>query len=279
MTPRRNRRGPERSELPELLAAILEAQGASVERQGSAWEAELPAALRKELGTTRVRILASPAGRAARGAENDAPLTERILLVGRSRGAVTRLVAPAKAGKGGGVAGMRHWIRFHWRIRYGIDGVGEELLAQTLPIGGQGAGVRPPDAAFREPTEAEQERLSAPDPDALASVWSRALRLLESRIRLRMKPHEDKMRRELHREMRQLSIHFRSLIAEERSGRRRRAEDREAGRMLQLKEDWERKLAAAIRQRAHDTEASLVAAALMTAVPGIRRSGPRGDAV
>ena len=75
------------------------------------------------------------------------------------------------------------------------------------------------------------------------------------------------MRRELHREMRQLSVHFRSLIAEERAGRRRRAEDREAGRMLQLKEDWERKLAAAIRQRALDTEARLVAAALLTTVP------------
>ena len=37
--------------------------------------------------------------------------------------------------------------------------------------------------------------------------------------------------------------------------------------MLQLKEDWERKLAAAIRQRALDTEARLVAAALLTTVP------------
>jgi len=36
--------------------------------------------------------------------------------------------------------------------------------------------------------------------------------------------------------------------------------------MLQLKEDWERKLAAAIRQRALDTEARLVAAALLAAV-------------
>jgi hypothetical protein len=90
-----------------------------------------------------------------------------------------------------------------------------------------------------------------------------------------MKPHEDKMRRELHREMRQLSVHFRSLIAEERSGRRRRTEDREAGRMLQLKEDWERKLAAAIRQRALDTEARLVAAALLTTVA----DGKTGKAV
>ena len=78
------------------------------------------------------------------------------------------------------------------------------------------------------------------------------------------------MRRELHREMRTLSIHFRSLIAEERSGRRRRAEGREAGRILQLKEDWERKLAAAVRQRALDTEARLVAAALLSVVPDAR---------
>lgn len=266
-TRRRNRRGPERSELPELLAAILESQGSAVQRRGTAWEAELPAALAADLGTERIRILASPPGRAARGAENDAALTERVLLLGRSRGAVTRLVASVPAGKG--EAGEpRHWVRLHWRIRYGGDDVSEELLAQTIPIGGRGAGARPPDAAFREPEGAEADRLVPPDPEALASAWMRGLRLLESRIRLRMKPHEDRMRRELHREMRQLSIHFRSLIAEERAGRRRRAEDREAGRMLQLKEDWERKLAAAIRQRALDTEARLVAAALLTAVPG-----------
>jgi hypothetical protein len=273
VTRRRNRRGPERSELPELLAAILEAHDATVERQGSAWEAALPPTLAKELGTARVRILASPAGRAARGAENDAPLTERLLVLGRSRGAVTRLVAVEPAAKGAAAA-PRHWVRFHWRIRYGIDGVSEELLAQTLPLG-QGTGVRPPDSAFREPSPEDQPTLASPDAEALATIWNRALRLLESRIRLRMKPHEDKMRRELHREMRQLSIHFRSLIAEERSGRRRRAEDREAGRMLQLKEDWERKLTAAIRQRAHDTEARLVAAALLTAIrPGRKpRSG------
>jgi len=78
------------------------------------------------------------------------------------------------------------------------------------------------------------------------------------------------MRRELHREMRTLSIHFRSLIAEERSGRRRRVEAREAGRILQLKEDWERKLAAAVRQRALDTEARLVAAALLSVMPESR---------
>jgi hypothetical protein len=39
--------------------------------------------------------------------------------------------------------------------------------------------------------------------------------------------------------------------------------------MLQLKEDWERKLAAAVRQRAFDTEARLVAAALITLLPPV----------
>jgi len=263
----RNRRGPERSVLPDLLAAVLESQHATVHRRGTAWEAELPPALAKELGTERVRILAAPAGRAARGAENDAALTERILLLGRSRGAVARLVAPVAAGRAAAGADAKHWVRLHWRIRYGSDDVAEELLTQTLPVGGRIAGSRPPDNAFREATAEERVRLVPPDPEALASAWIRGLRLLESRIRQRMKPHEDKMRRELHREMRQLSVHFRSLIAEERAGRRRRAEDREAGRMLQLKEDWERKLAAAIRQRALDTEARLVAAALLTTVP------------
>ncbi len=266
MKPRRNRRGPERSELPDLLAAILESQQATVHRRGTAWEAELPPPLAKELGVERVRILASPAGRAARGAENDATLTERILLLGRSRGAVTRLVAHVPAVGRGAAPEPKYWVRLHWRIRYGSDDVSEELLTQTLPLGGRGVGGRPADSAFREATVEERARLAPPDPEALAGAWIRGLRLLESRIRQRMKPYEDKMRRELHREMRQLSVHFRSLIAEERSGRRRRAEDREAGRMLQLKEDWERKLAAAIRQRALDTEARLVAAALLAAV-------------
>jgi hypothetical protein len=67
--------------------------------------------------------------------------------------------------------------------------------------------------------------------------------------------------------MRTLSSHYRSLIAEERAGRARRPEDREAGRMLQLKEDWERKLVQVIRQRAFETEATLVAAALLYGVP------------
>jgi hypothetical protein len=38
--------------------------------------------------------------------------------------------------------------------------------------------------------------------------------------------------------------------------------------MLQLKEDWERKLGAMIRRRAMDVEAILVAAALITGRPG-----------
>jgi len=269
MKRRRNRRGPERSELPDLLAAILESQEAEIHRRGTAWEAELPPALAKELGTERVRILASPAGRAARGAENDATLTERILLLGRSRGAVTRLVAPLPAPRGS-IPEPKYWVRLHWRIRYGSDDVSEELLTQTLPLGARALGARPADSAFREATVEERARLAPPDPEALAGAWIRGLRLLESRIRQRMKPYEDKMRRELHREMRQLSVHFRSLIAEERSGRRRRAEDREAGRMLQLKEDWERKLAAAIRQRALDTEARLVAAALLAAMTEVK---------
>jgi hypothetical protein len=272
VTTRRNRRGPDRSELPEVLVAILEAHHATVQRKGTAWDAELPAALSQDLGTDRVRILASPAGRAARGAENDAALTERILLLGRSRGAVARLVAAAPPGTG--AAEQRHWVRFHWRIRYGGDEVAEELLAQTLPVASRGSGARPAEGAFREPSAEERARLTSPDPEALAAVWLRALRLLESRIRQRMRPHEEKMRRELHREMRQLSVHFRSLIAEERSGRRKRTEDREAGRMLQLKEDWERKLAAAIRQRALDTEARLVAAALLTALPEFKPGKP-----
>jgi len=95
----------------------------------------------------------------------------------------------------------------------------------------------------------------------------RKLRLLESRIRRKLQPHEDRIRRELNREMRTLSIHYRSLIAEERTGRRKRGEGREAGRILQLKEDWERKLSAAVRQRLLDTEARLVAVALLSVVP------------
>ena len=37
--------------------------------------------------------------------------------------------------------------------------------------------------------------------------------------------------------------------------------------MLQLKEDWERKLVQVIRQRAFETEATLVAAALLYGIP------------
>jgi hypothetical protein len=66
--------------------------------------------------------------------------------------------------------------------------------------------------------------------------------------------------------MRTLSTHYRSLIAEERAGRSRRPEDREADRMLELKEDWERKLAAMIRRRQMEAEATLVAAVVVHGV-------------
>jgi hypothetical protein len=259
----RNRRG-ERSELPEILASILEARGATIAKQGTVWEASLPADLAGVLGTESVRLVAAPAGRAARGAEMDAGLTERILLLGRSRGEVVRLVAhtsrPARAG-----AEVRTWVRLHWRIRYGIDELPEELLVQRLPVGPTGGLMAPPDAAFGTPSDQD---LPHPDPELLAGAWMRGLRLLESRIRRKLQPHEDRMRRELNREMRTLSIHYRSLIAEERTGRRKRGEGREAGRILQLKEDWERKLSAAVRQRVLDTEAKLVAVALLSVVPG-----------
>jgi hypothetical protein len=88
--------------------------------------------------------------------------------------------------------------------------------------------------------------------------------------------------------MRTLSTHYRSLIAEERAGRARRAEEREADRMLELKEDWERKLSAMIRRRQTDVEAALIAVAIVYSVPahppaaadaprrtGERSGGPR----
>jgi len=264
-------RARERAELPEILSAILQSRGATVTKRGGVWEAALPAPLAKSLGTDQVRLVMAPAARAGRGAEADAALTERILLIGRSSGEVARLVAPAPKGAR---AGGPHWVRLHWRIRYGSDEIPEELLVQNLPVGPAG-GLRPPrDGGLRGPTAEEARLLPAPDPERLTQAWMRALAQLERRIRERLRPHEERARRELHREMRTLSIHFRSLIAEERSGRRRRPEDREAGRMLQLKEDWERKLAAAIRQRAFDTEARLVAAALLSLVPEAR--GGRG---
>jgi len=265
------KRAETRSELPEILAAILEARGATVAKRGTVWEASLPSNLEQSLGTDRVRLVAAPAGRAARGAEMDAAMTERILLLGRSHGGVTRLLARVPAPKGS-PARERQWVRLHWRIRYGSDDLADELLVQRIPVGPAGGVRAPADRAFRSPTPAEAEALAAPDPELLAAAWIRGLRQLESRIRFKLRPHEDRMRRELHREMRTLSIHFRSLIAEERSGRRRRVEAREAGRILQLKEDWERKLAAAVRQRALDTEARLVAAALLSVVPE-----PRGQ--
>jgi hypothetical protein len=255
-----------KAELPEILASILEARGAAVTRRGGIWDAALPAGLVQALGADRVRLVAAPAGRAARGAEMDAALTERILLLGRSRGEVARLVARVPLPKGIAL-GERRWVRLHWRVRYGSDDLPEELLVQRLPVGSV-SGLRPPaDRAFRAVAPEDEAELSPPDPELLASAWMRGLRQLESRIRHRLRPHEDRMRRELHREMRTLSIHFRSLIAEERQGRRRRAEGKEAGRILQLKEDWERKLGAAIRQRALDTEARLVAVALLSVLP------------
>ena len=261
----RRKRNEGRSELPEILAAILEARGATIAKRGTVWEASLPTDLSQVLGTERVRLVAAPAGRAARGAEMDAGLTERILLLGRSRGEVVRLVAHAPRPARAAVA--RTWVRLHWRIRYGTDDLPEELLVQRLPVGPTGGVPAPPDTAFTTPSDEDSRELPPPDPELLAGAWMRGLRLLESRIRRKLRPHEDRMRRELHREMRTLSIHYRSLIAEERTGRRKRGEGREAGRILQLKEDWERKLSAAVRQRMLDTEARLVAVALLSMVP------------
>jgi hypothetical protein len=268
----RNAAGRRRAELPEILAAILESHGAVVSRNGMVWEAELTADLQGSIGADRVRLVASPAGRAARGAEMDAAMTERILLLGRSHGQVALLVAPIAWPKGA-PAPPRVWARLHWRIRYGSDEIPEELLVQELPVGPSGGVRAPRESAVRPASEDEMGRLPKPDADVLASTWNRALRLLEGRIRRKLRPHEDRARRELHREMRTLSSHYRSLIAEERAGRSRRPEDREAGRMLQLKEDWERKLAAVIRQRAFESEASLVAAALLYAIPAGKSAG------
>jgi hypothetical protein len=262
------RRAPGRSELPEILAAILESRGAAIIRRGGVWEAALPPPLAKELGTERVRLVAAPSSRAGRVAEADAALTERILLVGRSMGSVTRLVARVALPKGS-APGERQWVRFYWRIRYGSDDLPEELLEQTFPLGPAGGVRAPRDTVLRPPTAVEAKALPAPDPERVAQAWHRAHRQLEVRIRAKLRPHEDRVRRELHREMRTLSVHFRSLIAEERAGRRRRPETGEAGRMLQLKEDWERKLAAAVRQRAFDTEARLVAGALISLLPPV----------
>jgi hypothetical protein len=265
----RRSRAPERAELPDILAAILEARGAAVTKRGGVWEAALPSPLAESLGTERVRLVMAPAARAGRGAEADAAMTERILLVGRSVGEVTRLVATAPLPKGV-PPGERQWVRLYWRVRYGSDDLPEELLVQSIPVGRSGGIRAPRDGAVRAPTAEETRSLATPDPERLTQAWMRGLRQLERRIRERLRPHEERARRELHREMRTLGVHFRSLIAEERAGRRRRPEEREAGRMLQLKEDWERKLAAAIRQRAFNTEARLVAAALVTVLPETR---------
>jgi hypothetical protein len=262
----RHRSNRRRAELPELLASILESRGATVSRNGMIWEAALPAELLPSLGVGRVRLVAAPAGRAARGAEMDAAMTERILLLGRSHGQVTLLVARTPWPKGASPE-PRVWARLHWRIRYGSDEIPEELLFQELPVGSPGGMRVPRESLLRAATPEERDRLPRPDPGALETTWTRALRLLEGRARRKLRPHEDRARRELHRDMRTLSSHYRSLIAEERAGRARRSEDREAGRMLQLKEDWERKLVQVIRQRAFETEATLVAAALLYAVP------------
>jgi len=258
--------GRRRSELPEILAAILETQGAKVSRDGMVWEASLTPELSTALGTESIRLVAAPAGRAARGAEMDAGMTERILLLGRTRGQTAMQVARVPWPKTGPAA-ARIWVRLDWRVRYGSDEIPEELFTQELPLT-PALGLRAPkEGMLRAPTTEEAETLPKPSPQQLTATWDRALKLLESRMRRRLKPHEDRARRELHREMRTLSSHYRSLIAEERAGRARHSEDREAGRMLQLKEDWERKLAGVIRQRAFDTEASLVAAALVYALP------------
>ncbi len=90
---------------------------------------------------------------------------------------------------------------------------------QRLPVGSTAGMSAPSDGVLREPTPEESKSLGPPDPQLLEAAWVRGLRQLESRIRRRLRPHEDRMRRELHREMRTLSTHFRSLIAEERTGR------------------------------------------------------------
>jgi hypothetical protein len=253
--------GRRRDHLPDLLATILESRGAQVVRDGPVWEAALTPELRRGLGVERVRFAAST-GRAARGAELDAALTERILLLGRSHGQVVRLVAPGAATPGGGLPA---WVVFHWRVRYGSDEIPEDLQVQAMPLT-SGAPRLGSACPLRAPTPEEAVRLPVPDPDALRRAWGRALRLLENRIRRRVRPQEERERRELHREMRTLSTHYRSLIAEERAGRSRRPEDREADRMLELKEDWERKLAAMIRRRQMEAEATLVAAVVVHGV-------------
>ncbi len=263
--------GARREALPDLLATILEAQGAAVARDGPVWEAALPPGLAKSLGVERVRFAASP-GRAARGSEVDAAMTERILLLGRSRGQVTHLVTPVELA----ADPLPQWIQLHWRVRFGSDELPEELFSQVLPVV-RGVGAAPAGRSLRPPSAEEEARIPRPDPQALEQAWNRALRTLERRIRRRLKPYEERERRELHREMRTLSAHYRSLIAEERAGRTRRPEDREAGRMLQLKDDWERKLGAMIRRRAMEVEAILVAAALITGCPDSARNSPSGS--
>lgn len=230
--------------------------------EAGAWSARLPGPMAESFGTREVRYTPGGGGKGTRsGGLVEPALSERILLLARSQGAVTRLVAEAPAGVG------RQWVRFHWRIRYGADELAEELWSQNVPVGGP-AGLRmPTDGAFRAPSPEEATRLTPPDPERLAAAWMRGLRGLEGRIRRKLRPYTDRARRELFREMRTLSTHFRSLIAEERASGRKRDDESQTDRMLALKEDWERKVAAVIRQRILETEAKLVAATLLVAVP------------
>src|SRR5258708_38241449 len=100
----RGRADRRRAELPEILATVLEARGATVARDGMIWEAELTPELRGSLGVERVRLVASPAGRAARGGGVGAAKTERILLPGPGHGPGrrpgARVPGPPKAAPG-----------------------------------------------------------------------------------------------------------------------------------------------------------------------------------
>src|SRR5206468_10560901 len=60
-----------RAELPEILAAILEARGAVVSRNGMIWEAALTPDLEGSLGVDRVRLVAAPRGAPRAGPEWD----------------------------------------------------------------------------------------------------------------------------------------------------------------------------------------------------------------
>jgi hypothetical protein len=125
----------------------------------------LPPDLAASLGVERVRFAATP-GRAARGSEVDAAMTERILLLGRSRGQVTHLVAPVASAANP----PPQWIRFHWRVRFGSDELPEELYSQVLPVG-RGAGPAPAGHALRPISVEDAARLPGPDPLELEQAW------------------------------------------------------------------------------------------------------------